>query len=164
MHITYTFFLKASRLVFADSWVFFGLKWNAFENGKKKTRGVTPYANKGKLSWDLYTEHLQKNLSLALETFSLPLGELVGRQKEVLEQIVKEPFSDLGISLAVGKIFASSAHTDLDSGFTFSGKQIKCMYQFSPGCCQVGILLEVSDLLKQLVNCYGWHDIPLGTQ
>ena len=44
------------------------------------------------------------------------------RQKEVLEQIVKKkPFSDLGISLAVGKNFASSAHTDLDGGFTFSG-------------------------------------------
>ena len=97
------------------------MKWNTYENRKDKPLGVTPYANKGNLSWDLYTEHLRKILSLALETFSLPLGELVVRQRKVLEQIVKKPFSDLGISLAVGKNFASSAHTDLDSGFTFSG-------------------------------------------
>ena len=51
------------------------------------------------------------------------------RQKKVLDQIVKKPFSDLGISLAVGKNFVSSAHTDLDSGFTFSGIQNNCTNQ-----------------------------------
>ena len=69
----------------------------------------------------MYQKFLQSTLSKALETFTLPLNPLVARQKRVLDQLIQRPFTNLGISVAVGKNFASSAHRDEDSGYTFSG-------------------------------------------
>ena len=96
------FFWKLPSVI-ASKWIFWGRKWNAFENSSSNPQGVNKYANVGG-DWNFLTNALRNSLAAAMNVFKLPLGDLVTRQSKVLDQLTASPFASLGIAIGIGSV------------------------------------------------------------